>query len=126
MAGVRVALGPLREAAAQFGQNLGRAPAGAKGKIAPDTLLRKSDKQLMVDTPFLTTGVDILGGRWSGEVSVQPKAFSNLLDECAKNWKDIGGDKAEVTLSFLDGMLTLAWSDGKSSRSRSLPARKTT
>lgn len=124
MAGVRVVLGSLREAAAQFGQSLGRAPAGAKGKIAPDTLLRKSEKQLMVDTPFLTTGVDILGGRWSGKVSVQPKAFSTLLDECAEKWKDVGGDKAEVSLSFSDGTLTLAWTDGKSSRSRSIPAKK--
>lgn len=124
MAGVKVVLGPLREAAAQYGQKLGRAPAGAKGSIAPDTLLRKSERQLMVDTPFLATGVDILGGRWSGEVSVQPKAFSILLEQCAEKWKDVGGDKAEVSLSFADGLLTVRWTDGKSARSRSLPARR--
>jgi hypothetical protein len=124
MAGVKVVLGPLREAAAQYGQKLGRAPAGAKGSVAPDTLIRKSDGQLMVDTPFLATGVDILEGLWSGEVSVQPKAFSNLLNECAQKWKDVGGDKAEVSLSFADGLLTVRWTDGKSARSRSMAARK--
>ena len=125
MSGVKVVLGSLREAAAQYGQKLGRAPAGAKGSVAQDTLLRKSETQLMVDTPFLATGVDILEGRWSGEVSVQPKAFSELLNWCAQNWKDVGGDKAEVLLSFSDGTLTLAWADGKSSRSRSMAAKKT-
>jgi len=52
----------LRGAAAQYGRKLGRAPAGAKGKIAPDTLLRQSGQQLMVDTPFLAAGIDVLDG----------------------------------------------------------------
>lgn len=124
MAGVKVTLGGLRDAAAKYGQNMGRAPPGAKGKIAPDTLLRQSGEQLMVDTPFLATGVDILDGSWSGEVSVQAKAFSNLLNEHAKIWKDVGGDKAEVWLSFADGVLTLRWTDGKNARTQTLPARK--
>jgi hypothetical protein len=124
MSGVKVVLGPMREAAAQYGQKLGRAPAGAKGSVAPDTLLRKDGRVLMIDTPFLASGVEILEGQWSGVISVQPKAFSNLLNECAKQWRDIGGDMAEVSLSFSDGMLTLRWTDGKSSRSRSMVAKK--
>jgi hypothetical protein len=125
MAGVKVVLGPLREAAAQYGHKLGRAPPGAKGSVAPDTLLRMSDRQLMVDTPFLTTGVDILEGQWSGVVSVQPKAFSDLLNTCAKQWKDVGGDKAELWLSFSDGMISFRWTDGKSSRTKAMAAKKT-
>lgn len=122
---VKVALGPLREAAAQYGQRLGRAPAGARGKVAPDTLLYRKDDNLIVSTPFLNTGVEILEGKWTGEVSVQPKAFSEMLNESAKQWKDVGGDAVEVTVSFDAGALTVRWSDGKSARSRSMPAKRT-
>ena len=120
----KILLGPLREAAAQYGQRLGRAPAGARGKVAPDTLLYGKDDKLIVSTPFLNTGVEILEGKWTGEVSVQPKAFSDILNECTKQWKDVGGDAAEVTLTFAAGTLTIRWSDGKSARSRSMPAKR--
>ena len=122
---VKVALGALREAAAQYGQRLGRAPAGARGKVAPDTLLYRKGDNLIVSTPFLNTGVEILEGKWTGEVSVQPKAFSEMLNESAKLWKDVGGDAAEVMVSFDAGTLTVRWSDGKSARSRSMPAKRT-
>jgi hypothetical protein len=125
MAGVKVNLGALREAAAQYGQRLGRAPAGARGKVAPDTLLYRKDGNLIVSTPFLNTGIEIREGEWTGEVSVQPKAFSDILNDCAKQWKDVGGDAAEVTLSFEAGTLTIRWTDGKSARSRSMPAKRT-
>jgi len=111
---VKLRLGELREAAAQYGQKLGRAPPGAKGKIAPDTLLRQGDGQLLVDTPFLTSGVEILTGSWNGVISVQPKAFSEMLVACVKLWKDVGGDKAEASLIYADGLLIVRWSDGKS------------
>jgi hypothetical protein len=122
---VKLRLGELKEAAAQYGQKLGRAPAGAKGKIAPDTLLRLGEGQLLVDTPFLTSGVEIQAGKWNGEISVQPKAFSDMLIECVRLWKDVGGDKAEVSLIYADGLLTVRWSDGKSARARSMAAKDT-
>ena len=125
MAQVEVNLGALREAAAQYGQRLGRAPAGARGKVAPDTLLYSKDNNLIVSTPFLNTGVEILGGNWAGQVSVQPKAFSDMLNECAKLWKDVGGDAVQVTLSFEAGTLSIRWSEEKSVRTRSMRAKHT-
>lgn len=122
---VKVALGPLREAAAQYGQRLGRAPAGARGKVAPDTLLYRKDGNLIVSTPFLNTGVEILEGKWTCEVSVQPKAFSDMLNKFNTQLKDVGGDKAEVTLSFESGALKIRWEDSKSARSQSMPAKRT-
>ncbi|MFN4023220.1 MAG: hypothetical protein ACK4MQ_00180 [Hyphomonas sp.] len=79
----------------------------------------------MVATPFLTTGVAVIEGRFPLEVSVQPKAFSDMLIECVKLWKDVGGDAAEVLVLFEKGAVTVRWTDGKSARSRSMPARQT-
>lgn len=125
MASVKIRLGEIRHAAAQYGNKLSRAPKGARGKIAPNTLLRKEDSFLVVDTPFLSTGVPIIEGRWAIEVAVHPKNFSDMLNTYSKVWKDVGGDNAEVWLESDGKTITLTWEDGKSSRSQTMPASRT-
>lgn len=119
---VQVNLGELRDAA-DYG-TMRRAPKGAKGQIPQTTLLRVEGKHLAVDTPFLVTHIPIDSGRWPYEVSVNPKVFVDALESCIKLWKDVGGRDAMVSLSVGINEVEIRWTDGKSARSRTIPAGK--
>ncbi|HBN92516.1 MULTISPECIES: hypothetical protein [unclassified Hyphomonas] len=121
MSGVVVNLGALKDAAARYG-NMLRAPAGAKGKVVRSTLLRVEGDDLIVDTPFVKTSLPIVKGKWSREMSVNARDFSAMVDWCAKAWKDVGGENLDVTVRSTPNSVEIRWTDGKSARSRGVPA----
>ena len=118
---VVVNLGALREAAARYG-NMLRAPAGAKGQVVRSTLLRVEGDHFIVDTPFVKTNLAIAKGKWTREMSVNARDFSAMVDWCAEKWKDVGGEDLDVTVRSTPNSVEVRWTDGKSARSRGVPA----
>lgn len=121
MGDVVVNLGLLKDAAARYG-NMLRSPAGGKGQIVRNTLLRVEGDDFIVDTPFVKTGLPVVKGKWSREMSVNARDFSAMVDLCVKNWKDVGGEAVNVTVRSTPKSVEIRWTDGKSTRTRSVPA----
>ena len=121
MGDVVVNLGLLKDGAARYG-NMLRSPAGGKGQVVRSTLLRVEGDDLIVDTPFVKTSLPIVKGNWSREMSVNARDFSAMVDLCVKTWKDVGGEALDVTVRSTPKSVEVRWTDGKSTRTRSVPA----
>ena len=121
MGDVVVNLGLLKDGAARYG-NMLRSPAGGKGQVVRNTLLRVEGDDLIVDTPFVKTSLPIVKGKWSREMSVNARDFSAMVDLCVKTWKDVGGEALDVTVRSTRKSVEIRWTDGKSTRTRSVPA----
>ena len=117
-------MGDVREAAARYGAGLSKSPVGGRGHVVRSTLIHKEDRNLIIDTPFVSSSVPILKGSWGTTVAVNAKDLSAVLEQLSKQWSDVGGDKAEVWLEATKGALTILWTDEKSTRSRTIPAGK--
>lgn len=115
---VTVELGQLIDAAKHTGPK--RAPAGAKGSIAKTTLLYGQGDHLMVDTPMIATGVQILEGEWIKKVECHPFHFLETLEKAAKIWKDVGGRSAQVKLEHETTTLSIIWQGDDGRRTLSL------
>lgn len=121
MGDVVVNLGLLKDAAARYG-NMLRSPAGGKGQVVRSTLLRVEGGDLIVDTPFVKTGLPAVKGKWSREMSVNARDFSAMVDLCVKSWKDVGGEDLDVTVRSTPKSVEVRWTDGRSTRVLSVPA----
>lgn len=120
MSSVVVRLGELHQAASKYGRlNVG---PGFRGSVPRTTEIKPAPDGILVETPHME--ITVTGqGKWSHIVSVDTKTLHKTLGDLRKRWKDIGGDDALVTLSTTANALQISWTDGRSSRSFSIPAR---
>lgn len=119
MSSVIVKLGELHEAASKYGRlNVG---PGFRGSVPRTTEIKPDKHGILIETPHMEISVSAQG-KWSHTVSVDCKTLHKALGDLRKRWKDIGGDEALVTLSTTPNALQISWSDGRSSRSFSIPA----
>ncbi len=115
---VVVRLGDLREAADKLGPL--RAPAGARGQISRTTEIKPDPHGVAVETPYVETSV-AGEGKWSSVVSMDCRRLRDTLNLLKKQWKDIGGDDAQITLSVAGTSLELSWSGPKGTRRHAIP-----
>ncbi|HYD86280.1 MAG TPA: hypothetical protein VEA80_02295 [Vitreimonas sp.] len=111
-------LGDLRSAADKLGPL--RAPAGARGSISRTTEIKPDPHGVSVETPFVETSVRAEGA-WRKIVSVDGRRLRDTLDLLKKQWKDIGGDDAQITLSTSDTFLEFSWSGPNGTRRQTIP-----
>lgn len=111
-------LGDLRVAADKLGPL--RAPAGARGQISRTTEIKPDPHGVSIETPFVETAV-AAEGAWKIVVSVDGRRLRDTLDLLKKQWADIGGDNARVTLSSSEGFLEFSWSGPSGTRRQTLP-----
>lgn len=118
MNNVELRLGDLREAADKLGPR--RVPAGFRGSIPRTTEIKPDDNGVRVETAYVETSV-IAQGKWKSVVSVDGLKLRDVLDLLKKQWKDIGGDDAMITLSATATMLEFSWVGEKGTRKQAIP-----
>jgi hypothetical protein len=73
-----------------------------------------------VETPYVETSVAAQGS-WEIIVSVDGHKLRDVLDLLKKQWKDIGGDDAMITLSATTTALEFSWTGEKGTRRQAIP-----